>query len=103
MKINFFLCGVVMLSAGSAFGIRTPSENEIKDIQNQMFAANRMDNQVGAANQKVLDAKKTKKSEASILELERQVAREKEKQNAARTKAIHMAIAAYGLEPVRKS
>lgn len=88
-----------MMNAHSALALKIPSGTAIDEIQEQIYTANKMDKKIGIAEQAVRDAESMKRSPEYIRDLKQQVVREKEKKNAARTRAIHMAILAYGLEP----
>lgn len=90
---------MVMMNAHSALALKIPSGTAIDEIQEQIYTANKMDKKIGIAEQAVRDAESMKRSPEYIRGLKQQVVREKEKKNAARTRAIHMAILAYGLEP----
>lgn len=94
------IAGVMMLStAPHAFAIKEASKEEIAAIQEQIYTANKMDAEVKAAELKVSLAKAAKVAEDKIIALERARDRVKDKQNAARTVAIHMTIQAYDLAP----
>lgn len=99
MTIKFWLWTVLAMSPVSAYAINPASDTAVSDIQKQIYAANRMDYQIGIAVQAVNDAEALKRSPESIDALKKQVVREKAKKNAALTKAIHMTIHAYGLAP----
>lgn len=96
-KILLFV--VFIINTSSVFGLNTPSDISVEDIQNQIYAANRLDKQIGDAVALVLKAQREEKTEEEISRLQNRVLREKAKKYAALTKAIHMTIEAYGLEP----
>jgi len=99
MTSKIWLCVVIVMNSSSAFGLDTPSDTSVKDIQKQIYAANRMDKQIGDAVALVHRAQRAGKSEEEISRLQNGVVREKAKKYTALTKAIHMTIGAYGLEP----
>lgn len=72
---------------------------KIQAIQAQIRAANRLDSEVNGAEQNLARAKTAKASKAELHQLELQLEREKDKQRAAYTKAIHMTLDAYDLHP----
>ncbi len=99
MKTLVLVGVMAFASAQDAFAIKAASSAEIAAIQKQIFVGNRMDADVKDAELKVVLAKTARESEGKILELKNALAREQDKQSAARTKAIHMTILAYGLKP----
>lgn len=99
MRIKYSFFVVLALIAQSAYALKTPSPDEINDIQKQIYAANKMDKPIGDATELFLKARREKQSDERIRALEKQIEILKEKQNAARTKAIHMTILAYDIAP----
>lgn len=89
MKLKIIIYIMVMMSARSALAIKTPSGTAIDAIQEQIYAANRMDKQIGIAEEFLRDAERMKRTAEYIRGLKKQVVREKEKKNAALTQAIH--------------
>lgn len=61
MTSKFWLCVIIVVNSSSAFGLNTPSDISVDDIQKQIYAANRMDKQIGAAVALVLRAQRDKK------------------------------------------
>ena len=100
MRILLFFCAFCAAGIPSAYAIKHASPAEIDVIQKQIFLANKMDAEVRKADLDLHIAKVSKAGDANIIALEKTLAREKDKQNAARTKAIHMTILAYDLAPV---
>lgn len=119
MKRMYAFAFLMLVAAGNAFAYKPASENDIKAIRDQIVAANRMDTEVGAANDnlnlaisKKGRADKARKGESSgakpedflvtaesIKELRRIAQNEKDRQIAAYEVAVYMTIRAYGLEP----
>ncbi|MEQ1919191.1 MAG: hypothetical protein ABL955_08335 [Elusimicrobiota bacterium] len=95
-----FFCAFYATGIPSAHAIKHASPTEIDAIQKQIYLANKMDAKVKKADLDLHDAKASKANDGEIIKLEKMLAREKDKQSAARTKAIHMTILAYDLAPV---
>lgn len=94
---------VVLLIAQRAFAIKPATDTEKIAIQNQIFAANRMDADVKDAEARVFLAQSANASPDKIRALQLAVARERDRQTAARTVAIHMTILAYDLKPANSN
>lgn len=99
VRIIFLSFVLSFANAPLVLALNHVSDDQIKAIQNQIFIGNRMDKQIVEAADDLADAKDAGASDAEIIKRERLLSRAKDKQNAARTKAIHMAISAYGIEP----
>lgn len=100
MRLELCICLVVLLAPLMAFALKKASGDEIKTTQEQILTARRMDEQIGAAQEILINYLKTPNANPEVIRrYERAIQREKDKQDAAFTKAIHMTIRAYGLEP----
>lgn len=104
MRILVLLCALSAVSARNAHAIRQATQAEIDAIEAQISTAKGMDEKIDLAKTKLEAASSSiEASKANLRALERDVEREEAKQRAARTKAIHMTILAYGLTPDQPS
>jgi hypothetical protein len=99
-----FLAAILVLTACEAKAVVALHHTEdgrlkIQAIAAQIRAANRLDSEVNGAEQNLARAKTAKASKAELHRLELQLEREKDKQRAAYTRAIHMTLDAYDLHP----
>lgn len=101
MRILLLSCA--LLASGVQLAFAAPSQTTIDDIQRQIHAANKMDSKIITAEGNLAAAIKAKANPASIVEFRKLVAREKDKQSAARTKVIHRIIEEYDLAPANPS
>lgn len=100
MRELFLACVVCAAGAQSAFALKKASSSEVREIQAQIYLANKMDSAIREAEGRLVVAKNSPFNAGKVIELDKALAREINKQSAARTKAMHMTILAYGLEPV---
>lgn len=99
MRRKALVCLFCLLTARIAFAIKRASQLENQAIQEQIIAANRLDNKVKGTVTDFEKAKNDKFSPDEIRRLEKAKRRAEDEQLAAYTKAIHMTILAYDLEP----
>lgn len=101
--IRLALTALFLASAEAAAVINprsTPDGLEkIRAIEEQIRAANRIDSAVLRAEDALAQAKTEKEPESVLHQLELAAERERDKQRAAYTKAIHMTLDAYDLHP----
>lgn len=98
MRIKSLIGLIVLAFASRAFAIKPASPGEIKAIKDQIVVANKMDTIVKEARTELANTRFPQGTPEYLL-LERAHRRIKDKQYAAYTKAIHLAILAYDLEP----
>jgi hypothetical protein len=92
------------VSARNAFAVNFASKTDIDAIEAQLLTAQGMDDKIRKARLKYEAADSNiETSKADLRGLKRDVEREEAKQRAARTKAIHMTIQAWGLAPAKLS
>lgn len=100
MKKKLLICLIGVLGVRGALAIKGVTDPAVIDaIQKQIVAARLLDAEIWLAEQDVRIAKSKGAGAAKILEFERVVIREKDKQSAAYTKAIHLTLTAYDLWP----
>ena len=98
MRIKSLIGLIALAFASRAFAIKPASPDEIKAIKDQIVVANKMDTVVKEARTELANTRFPQGTPEYLL-LERAHRRIKDKQYAAYTKAIHMTILAYDLEP----
>lgn len=99
--MNLLAIAVAMVLTGTsrAQAINVISDEVKSAIHKQMREANQLDKPVKEAELKLVRAQNAKADPGTIHALQLALEREKDKQSAARTIAIHMTILAYKLEP----